>query len=569
MIYISVESRKGGVGKTTTALMLAEALVEKGYEVLVVDLDIIGTRIDESFLSANKEKIHEVKRNGKPVNLLNLFKNDLMVGKNLPAFTDTDSENENYMTIEKGKCNLVGSNIYEEKEAKEGENGEKKKKQSLLEDPRLLYDSFHAYWLLTMVKQIAAQFKNTIGHDKIALILDNSPGYSSTEKVVNDFLTDLGPEKGKIMLVSTIDPQDIAACRQTKMMIENLQKEKSAAGRYYRAMVENKKAERIESEAFDTVWNSLCASGGKDPEYYSEDRDVQKPFTGIIVNKVPNSINEQLYAKKILNRDDEFAAPFQNHLLYYFSNPKLSANEIDHTIRIERFNDFKLSGKIETIVEDEERYQKLRTYVGGLGFSEFFSQEWSPMRPFDRLISHMKENDALKSDGRKILDIKGYSPSVNGDKLRYEVGVVKKFVFANAKMSTDFAKNIDTIATKIEEIIRRSEGQREIIFDIESAKLEHLNQFVMLLGIAVYRLHSYETGCIIINELIKECLENAEMMETLDMDVVSNKIMDVVEGRCINMNPGEILAEILRNHKNGHRLRMTVETLMNHWKLEA
>ena len=566
MIYISVESRKGGVGKTTIALILAEALIEKGYEVLVVDMDIIGTRIDGDFISANKEKIHEVKRNGKPVNLLNMFKNELMVGNNLPAFTYKDTDSENYMTIEKGKCNFIGSNIYEEKEE---ENGEKQKKFSLLEDPRLLYDSFHAYWLLTMVKQIATQFKNIVGHDKIAVILDNSPGYSSTEKVLNDFLTDLGPEKGKIMLVSTIDPQDIAACRQTKLMIENLLKDKSAAGRYYRAMAENEKAKKIRSEAFDYVWNSLCASGGTVPEYYSEDRDVQLPFTGIIVNKVPNSIYEQLYFKKILNKDDEIAAPFQNHLLYYFSNPKLSAKEIDHTIRIGHFNEFKLSGKIESIVDDEERYQKLRTYVKGLGFSEFFSEEWSPMRPFDRLISLMRDDGVLKNDVPKVLDLKGNSPSIHGDKLRYEVSVVKKFVIGNTKMTTDFAKNIDIIASRIEDIIRESEGQREMIFDIESAKLEHLSQFVMLFGLAVYRLHSYETGCIIINELIKECLGNAEMMETLDMNAVNNTIMDVVEGRCVNMNPGEILGSILRNHENGHRLRMAVEALMNHWKLEA
>lgn len=42
---ISVESRKGGVGKTTAALNLADLLVEKGYKVLLLDLDITGTSI--------------------------------------------------------------------------------------------------------------------------------------------------------------------------------------------------------------------------------------------------------------------------------------------------------------------------------------------------------------------------------------------------------------------------------------------------------------------------------------------------------------------------------------------
>ena len=42
---ISVESRKGGVGKTTAALNLADLVLEKGYKVLLLDLDITGTSI--------------------------------------------------------------------------------------------------------------------------------------------------------------------------------------------------------------------------------------------------------------------------------------------------------------------------------------------------------------------------------------------------------------------------------------------------------------------------------------------------------------------------------------------
>ncbi|MBU1749455.1 MAG: AAA family ATPase, partial [Chloroflexi bacterium] len=38
-IIIAVTNQKGGVGKTTTAVNLGAALVECGYQVLVVDCD--------------------------------------------------------------------------------------------------------------------------------------------------------------------------------------------------------------------------------------------------------------------------------------------------------------------------------------------------------------------------------------------------------------------------------------------------------------------------------------------------------------------------------------------------
>lgn len=59
---ISVESRKGGVGKTTAALNLADLLLEKGFRVLLLDLDITGTSISGSFKNSYwEEKINPIK----------------------------------------------------------------------------------------------------------------------------------------------------------------------------------------------------------------------------------------------------------------------------------------------------------------------------------------------------------------------------------------------------------------------------------------------------------------------------------------------------------------------------
>ncbi len=46
-LIVSVESRKGGVGKTTAALCLARLLLKKGYAVLVLDLDVTGTNASD------------------------------------------------------------------------------------------------------------------------------------------------------------------------------------------------------------------------------------------------------------------------------------------------------------------------------------------------------------------------------------------------------------------------------------------------------------------------------------------------------------------------------------------
>jgi len=45
---ISVESRKGKVGKTTAALNLSYLLSKQGYSFLLLDIDITGTSISVS-----------------------------------------------------------------------------------------------------------------------------------------------------------------------------------------------------------------------------------------------------------------------------------------------------------------------------------------------------------------------------------------------------------------------------------------------------------------------------------------------------------------------------------------
>lgn len=81
---ISVESRKGGVGKTTAALNLSNLLIEEGYAVLLLDIDITGTSISGCKSLYWKELINSIKIKNKEANLLEIFYNSYLLGKKYP-----------------------------------------------------------------------------------------------------------------------------------------------------------------------------------------------------------------------------------------------------------------------------------------------------------------------------------------------------------------------------------------------------------------------------------------------------------------------------------------------------
>ena len=72
----SIESRKGGVGKTTIALNLAKVILDREEPVLLLDCDITGTSISEPALNSplwNNETNVIKDTEDKPINLLGYF----------------------------------------------------------------------------------------------------------------------------------------------------------------------------------------------------------------------------------------------------------------------------------------------------------------------------------------------------------------------------------------------------------------------------------------------------------------------------------------------------------------
>ena len=141
----SIESRKGGVGKTTIALNLAKQLLSRG-PVLLLDCDITGTSIStpatKSFFwnkLTNVVNLLETDKNGEDTyseaNLLDLFVNHYLKGETFI------NKLINEKTMDPSKINVLGSAIYDES-------------YHPIVDSRLLMDEIHSRWLVEFIQSI-------------------------------------------------------------------------------------------------------------------------------------------------------------------------------------------------------------------------------------------------------------------------------------------------------------------------------------------------------------------------------------------------------------------------------
>lgn len=205
MEIYSVESRKGGVGKTTIALNLAKALVKKDYDVLVIDCDITGTPITNAAIHSEywKNDVVVSSHEGKPYNLIDFFENDYLrkenSGRNIIAGLD----------YSKRKIHLVGSEIYD-------------KHGQLIIDPRDLMNELHSFWFLKMLRDIIVEFDKAAEQPNKAVIFDNSPGYVGIGRSVREWMTSECPYQVKFILVSSLDEQDVESTISSALEIRTM-----------------------------------------------------------------------------------------------------------------------------------------------------------------------------------------------------------------------------------------------------------------------------------------------------------------------------------------------------------
>lgn len=336
-IIVSVESRKGGVGKTTLVLNMAKLLMEH-YHVLVLDIDVTGTSINaiqNTSVWQKSTRLLECEK-GKAINLLQFFKKQYLSGSNNMRFSIKPTNQE--VRVYGEYINVIGSELYDA-------DGQ------MLYDPSIIFDEIHDYWLIDMIRSIAHSFSESFeDKKKSVIILDNSPGYVGLGKSIHDMLTDMGPKRGKFLSVSSLDIQDIDSCLKAVKNIHNLIQAKEKGAAFYHdsenVNLNSLQVGSVEQETFDRL-----AIGDETLGFYSnkelEPADIDD-YQAIVFNKVPlnvkngrlvyqysNKENKELwdvFTRMCDNNPNQYMIPYDESIHYqFFKNNLILSKPIEES----------------------------------------------------------------------------------------------------------------------------------------------------------------------------------------------------------------------------------------------
>lgn len=240
-LVVSVESRKGGVGKTTTAFCLADLLVRHlGYVVLLVDGDLAGT---DAAVAADcrlwRDLMHVLRGSGgQPVNALDLFETLFLSGQGVPSLSFLPGQEgpagSGRLRLDSGRVNVVGSNLYV--------RGSDARERPVIE-PELLFDGLHGFWFTEFLEEFCNHFASAARElptppPGVAIVIDNAPGFVGVAPAIQEWITNLGPQRGKTLFVTSLDAQDLIAVGEAVQFLSDLYADKVAAARLHRSIVE-------------------------------------------------------------------------------------------------------------------------------------------------------------------------------------------------------------------------------------------------------------------------------------------------------------------------------------------
>lgn len=403
-ILISVESRKGGVGKTTAALNLGY-LLKKKYHVLVLDIDITGTSISairDSRFWVNDTELLE--KNDKTINLLQFFAKNYLKGDDLFDFTINREAGK--VQVKTDTINVIASELY-------GEDA------TLLYDPSLLLENMHVYWLTKMITTLCERFGKCFDDEKhCVVILDNSPGFVGIGRAVHNIMTDLGPDRAKFLTVSSLDIQDLESSLKSVYALHKEYEDKYQGAKY----PDTQKGD-------ESFYAQVQLSGDTEYLYYKSVREeaLIPSYQGLIINKVAKSIiegrtrynHQRILTERLRSVCDslydghikDYQIPFDNVLLTQFYG------QFEEKSKWERPNLTTLKRRLNTIEGQVKMLDELdagqlpydllrrannfdRTIdalKGALIASGYetiaakFSPEWSPVDPMREMIEVLKD----------------------------------------------------------------------------------------------------------------------------------------------------------------------------------
>lgn len=558
--YFSVESRKGGVGKTTVAIELCDLLLERGYRVLLIDLDLSGTKLSSTYLEGHKDTILEVAHAGESANLVLLYKDLFLSGRSLPGFSE-EKNNHNYLTVSRYKCNYLASDIY-----CKGKTGE----LVMLEDPKVLNDSFHSYWMRNLIVNLSVSFARAMGKDeRIAIVLDNAPGFSSMEDMVHNFLTTLGPDLGKFIIVSSLDMQDIEASRQGGLILNKIYEEKTKGAIYYHTLADRKEARTSKSPYFDEIWKELCASDGRSPDYYSKKNITFVPkqyFFQILVNKIPRHL---LDSPDLVFEAGEHGVPFLRHLQDMFVPRRyVLPPEPDADMQL-----YRLSGEFSHLFQDNTKYQLFLSHTKRIGVHSFYKEEWGPFGAFEDIRQYYLRLEikdlALLSVSDALSKIDLSITSERDDNYLKEIQFVEDFLKALTQDHSFIkTKIMEGIKDEVVVLFRESREDAPMVFNTQNRALQDYAELISLFCLAIYRVHYYHEICELLNTLISLCITDVRILEQLDRMNMMQFVGDALEGFC---RFGEVmdnkLLDLVSSRINARELRSIVSEILNDWKV--
>ena len=240
LLLVSVQSQKGGVGKSTAALALADLLAtDEKWNVLVIDADITGTNlahaVEASFWS---DRVHVVGKNDEQWSSFDLgvdFIHEYLSGASVPSFLE-DAKSVS-LTFDVGRPNIMGSSF-----PFDGAHGGSSAESMLSE--------FFSPLFLEYVESIARSFHEAMKAHRAncalntAIIIDNSPGHVGLVAELEDWVTDLGPAVGKTLFVTTPDGHDLMAVARAAGAIFSRLQTKWEASRAYLQLKHQKAKKR-------------------------------------------------------------------------------------------------------------------------------------------------------------------------------------------------------------------------------------------------------------------------------------------------------------------------------------